>query len=397
MAEARSTGGDADSAPVPFIDLVAQHKTIEREVMEVVERVFATQSFILGEEVAMLEAETATYCDAQEAIGCASGTDALILALMALGIGPGDEVITSPFTFFATASSIVRVGATPVFADIDPVSFNLDPAAVNAAVTPRTKAIMPVHIFGQIADMEPLLRTAGRHGLAVIEDACQAIGAEYHGRRAGVLGTIGCFSFFPTKNLGGAGDGGLITTDDPDLGRRMRRLRVHGDAGGYTHVEVGLNSRLDALQAAVLRVKLRHLDDWTTARQRNAARYQQQFARNGLTGHLTAPEILPARRHVFNQFVTRINGGRRNAVLASLKAEQIGAAIYYPIPLHLQQCFGNLGYTTGDLPEAERACREVLALPIYSELPTTQQDRVIRGLRHALGLGQAETSARRAA
>ncbi len=396
MAEDRPAGGSQNAEPVPFIDLVAQHKTIEREVMEVVERVFATQSFILGEEVALLEAETATYCDAQEAIGCASGTDALILALMALGIGPGDEVITSPFTFFATASSIVRVGATPVFVDIDPISFNLDPAAVEAAVTPRTRAIMPVHIFGQVAEMEPILRTAAKHGLAVIEDACQAIGAEYHGRRAGVLGTIGCFSFFPTKNLGGAGDGGLITTDDADLAKRMRRLRVHGDTGGYNHIEVGLNSRLDALQAAILRVKLRHLDDWTTARQRNAARYQQKFERQGLVGHLTAPAILPERRHVFNQYVTRIAGGQRNAVLASLKAEQIGAAIYYPIPLHLQQCFSSLGYTTGDLPEAERACREVLALPIYSELPGSHQDRVITGLSHALSATHS-TSVRRAA
>lgn len=389
MAEVRSAGGSSNAEPIPFIDLVAQHKTIEREVMDVVERVFASQSFILGEEVALLEAETATYCDAQEAIGCASGTDALILALMALGIGPGDEVVTSPFTFFATASSIVRVGATPVFAEIDPVSFNLDPAAVEAAITPRTKAIMPVHIFGQIAEMEPILRTAARHGLAVIEDACQAIGAEYHGRRAGVLGTIGCFSFFPTKNLGGAGDGGLITTDDADLAKRMRRLRVHGDAGGYTHVEVGLNSRLDALQAAILRVKLRHLDDWTTARQRNAARYQQQFERQGLIGHLTPPAILPERRHVFNQYVTRITGGQRNAVLASLKAEQVGAAIYYPVPLHLQQCFSSFGYTTGDLPEAERACREVLALPIYSELPSAHQDRVVSGLRNALSIASS--------
>lgn len=389
MAEVRSAGGSSNAEPIPFIDLVAQHKTIEREVMDVVSRVFASQSFILGEEVALLEAETATYCDAQEAIGCASGTDALILALMALGIGPGDEVVTSPFTFFATASSIVRVGATPVFAEIDPVSFNLDPAAVEAAITPRTKAIMPVHIFGQIAEMEPILRTAARHGLAVIEDACQAIGAEYHGRRAGVLGTIGCFSFFPTKNLGGAGDGGLITTDDADLAKRMRRLRVHGDAGGYTHVEVGLNSRLDALQAAILRVKLRHLDDWTTARQRNAARYQQQFERQGLIGHLTPPAILPERRHVFNQYVTRITGGQRNAVLASLKAEQVGAAIYYPVPLHLQQCFSSFGYTTGDLPEAERACREVLALPIYSELPSAHQDRVVSGLRNALSIASS--------
>jgi dTDP-4-amino-4,6-dideoxygalactose transaminase len=389
--------GAAAAAPVPFIDLVAQHRAIEREITETVGRVFSSQAFILGEEVAQLEAEIAAYCDAREAIGCASGTDALILALMALGIGPGDEVITSPFTFFATASSIVRVGATPVFADIEPVGFNLDPASVAAAVTPRTKAVMPVHIFGQVAEMEPMLRTAARHGLAVIEDACQAIGAEYHGRRAGVLGTIGCFSFFPTKNLGGAGDGGIITTDDAALAARMRRLRVHGDTGGYNHVEVGLNSRLDALQAAVLRVKLRHLDSWTAARQRNAARYGEQFKKAGLAGQLTPPATLPARRHVYNQYVTRIGGGRRDAVLASMKAQQVGAAVYYPIPLHLQKCFANLGYRPGDLPQSERACREVLALPIYSELPQDHQDRVVQGLCEALGVGRGAAAARRAA
>lgn len=396
MAEVRFHDASAETTPVPFIDLVAQHKTIETEVMEAVGRTFANQSFILGEDVAMLESEIANYCDAQEAIGCASGTDALILALMALGIGPGDEVITTPFTFFATASSIVRIGATPVFVDIDPVSFNIDPEAVEAAVTPRTKAIMPVHIFGQVAEMESIQRTAARHGLAVIEDACQAIGAEYQGRRAGVLGTIGCFSFFPTKNLGGAGDGGIITTDDPELGKRMRRLRVHGDTGGYNHIEVGLNSRLDALQAAVLRVKLRHLDNWTAARQRNAAIYTGQFQKRNLVGHLTPPAILPERRHVFNQYVTRINGGARNAVLNTLKTQQIGAAIYYPIPLHLQQCFSNLGYRTGSLPEAEKACREVLALPIYSELPAEHQARVIDGLATALSVTQ-NPSARQAA
>lgn len=397
MVEVRFHDASAETTPVPFIDLVAQHKTIETEVMEAVGRTFANQSFILGEDVALLEAEIASYCDAQEAIGCASGTDALILALMALGIGPGDEVITTPFTFFATASSIVRVGATPVFVDIDPVSYNIDPEAVEAAVTPRTKAIMPVHIFGQIAEMEAIQRTAARHGLAVIEDACQAIGAEYQGRRAGVLGTIGCFSFFPTKNLGGAGDGGIITTDDPELAKRMRRLRVHGDTGGYNHVEVGLNSRLDALQAAVLRVKLRHLDDWTSARQHNAATYDDQFHNRKLSGHLTTPVVLPERRHVFNQYVARINGGTRNAVLNALKAEQIGAAVYYPIPLHLQQCFANLGYRSGALPEAERACREVLALPIYAELPSDHQQRVIDGLTRAFQSVQKETSVRRAA
>ena len=383
MAQARSESTEG-GFPVPFIDLVAQYRTIEAEITEAVSRVFSTQSFVLGEEVSELENEIAAYCDAREAIGCASGTDALILALMALGVGPGDEVITSPFTFFATASSIVRVGATPVFVDVDPDTYNMDPGQVEAAVTERTKAIMPVHLFGQCADMEPLLRIATRYNLAVVEDACQAIGAEYNGRRAGVLGTIGCFSFFPTKNLGGAGDGGIITTDDAELAARMRRLRVHGDSGGYHHQEVGLNSRLDALQAAVLRVKLRHLDHWTSGRQQNAARYDEQLSQAPFVGHLAMPHILPAQRHVFNQYVVRVENGHRDAVLQMMREEQVGAAVYYPIPLHLQPCFANLGYRFGDLPQSERACQSVLALPIYSELPESHQQRVISELRRAI-------------
>src|SRR5580765_6644356 len=273
MSEVVSANGqDVRHEPVPLIDLVAQHQEIESAVAAAVSRVFSEQRFILGDEVAELECDLAEYCDSREAIGCASGTDALLLALMALDIGPGDEVITSPYTFFATGSSIYRLGASPVFCDIDPVSFNLDPRAVEAAVTSRTRAILPVHIFGQCAEMEPLWRIAGQAGLPIVEDACQAIGAEYQNRRAGVLGTMGCFSFFPTKNLGGAGDGGLVTTDDPTLAARIRRLRVHGEASQYDHIEVGLNSRLDALQAAVLRVKLRYLDEWTAARTRNARR-----------------------------------------------------------------------------------------------------------------------------
>ena len=401
MARVQSESADDGCDPVPFIDLVAQYRTIEAEVTEAVGRVFRNQAFVLGEEVAGLEEEIATYCDAREAIGCASGTDALILALMALGIGPGDEVITSPFTFFATASSIVRVGATPVFVDIDPDTFNIDPRAVEAAVTPRTKAIMPVHIFGQCAEMEPMLRTAARHGLAVIEDACQAIGAEYDGRRAGVLGTIGCFSFFPTKNLGGAGDGGILTTDDRELAERMRRLRVHGDLGGYIHQEVGLNSRLDALQAAVLRVKLRHLDDWTSARQQNADRYAAHFNQRQFAGRLAPPTMIPGRRHVFNQYVVKVNDGKRDDVLSTLRSRQVGAAVYYPIPLHLQPCFAGLGYQRGDLPRSERACETVLALPIYSEMPLDHQSRVTdelgRAVQQAFGAGEQEQPLRRAA
>jgi dTDP-4-amino-4,6-dideoxygalactose transaminase len=371
--------------PVPFIDLVAQYQTIKEEVKSAVDRCFESQTFILGDEVAALETEIAAYCDSQYAIGCASGTDALILALLAAGVKPGDEVITSPFTFFASAGAIHRVGAIPVLVDIEPDSFNLDPEKVEQAITSRTAAIMPVHIFGQCAEMEPLWRMSAAHDIPIIEDSAQAIGAEYRGRRTGVLGTIGCFSFFPTKNLGGAGDGGIMTTDDADLAARLKRLRVHGDLGGYNHVEVGFNSRLDALQAAVLRVKLRHLDAWTEGRARNAERYCQLIEANGLSDVVKVPAILPDRRHVFNQFTTRVVGGQREKIMKSLKENQIGCAVYYPIPLHLQKCFAYLGYQPGDLPEAERACAEVMSLPIYTELPAAHLERVVEGISKALG------------
>jgi dTDP-4-amino-4,6-dideoxygalactose transaminase len=370
---------------VPFIDLVAQYQTIRDEVREVVDQCFESQHFVLGDEVAALEQEIAEYCDSKHAVACASGTDALVLALLALGIQPGDEVITSPFTFFATAGSIHRVGAVPVLVDIEPTSFNLCPEKVQQAITKRTKAIMPVHIFGQCADMEPLWRLSVQHHIPLIEDAAQAIGAEYHGRRAGVLGTIGCFSFFPTKNLGGAGDGGIMTTDDDATAERLRRLRVHGDAGGYNHLEVGFNSRLDAIQAAVLRVKLRHLESWTEARRQNARRYGELVRSAQLLDTLELPATLPDRRHVYNQYTLRVRGQQRDAVMNALRSQNIGCAVYYPIPLHLQKCFDYLGYKPGDLPESERAAAEVLSLPIYSELPTAHQSHVVDGLARALG------------
>jgi dTDP-4-amino-4,6-dideoxygalactose transaminase len=386
MSESEFSGADEGSPdPIPLIDLKSQYRTIEADVRQAVSRIFADQKFILGDEVAEFECDVALYCDSREAIGCASGTDALMLGLMALDIGPGDEVITSPYTFFATGSSIHRLGAKPVFVDIDPVSFNLDPEAVAAAVTSKTRAIMPVHLFGQCAEMEPLWRIASKSGIPLIEDACQAIGAEYQRRRAGVLGTLGCFSFFPTKNLGGAGDGGLVTTDDPLLAKRLRRLRVHGDAGNYDHVEVGLNSRLDALQAAVLRVKLRHLDEWTTARQRNARTYSRLFAEYGLLDVIELPAVQHDRRHVYNQYCIRVSGGLRDQVMAGLRGRQIGCAVYYPKPLHLQTCFAGLGYLPGSLPEAERAALETLALPIFPELDEALQERVVRGVAEALG------------
>ncbi len=382
----RAANGDLSAEPVPFIDLVQQYDSISTEVLAAVRRVLSTQTFILGDEVAEFEFDAAGYCDARDAIGCASGTDALLLALMALDIGRGDEVITTPFTFFATAGAIHRVGATPVFVDIEPAGFNIDPAKVEAAVTSRTKAILPVHIFGQCAEMDTLRRIAVAHNIPIIEDACQAIGAEYKGRRAGVLGEVACFSFFPTKNLGGAGDGGLITTDDAELSKRIRRLRVHGDVGQYRHVEVGLNSRLDALQAAVLRVKLAHLDKWTEGRQRNAKHYAELFAHYNLLDAVTLPAELPERRHVYNQYCVRIANGRRDQALASLREQKIGANIYYPIPLHMQECFGYLGHKEGDLPESELAASEVLALPIFPELRVSQLETVVRGV--ARGLGQ---------
>ena len=369
--------------PVPFIDLVAQYQTIRSEVKQAVDRVFETQTFVLGDEVNLLEAEISEYCDARYSIACASGTDALILSLLAVGVGPGDEVITSPFTFFATAGAIHRVGAIPRFVDIDPTTYNMNPDLVEAAVTEKTKAIIPVHIFGQCTDMEPLWRISVRHNLPIVEDACQAIGAEYQGRRAGVLGTLGCFSFFPTKNLGGAGDGGIITTDDAELAARLKRLRVHGDVGGYNHVEVGFNSRLDSLQAAVLRVKLRHLEAWSDQRRRNADRYSALLQENGVADTVELPVTANGHRHVFNQYTLRIKDGLRDTVMQQMRDKGVGCAVYYPIPLHMQKCFDYLGYRPEDFPESNLAAQEVLSLPIFSELTEQQQDRVVEVLVEA--------------
>ncbi|GIX03590.1 MAG: hypothetical protein KatS3mg113_0596 [Planctomycetaceae bacterium] len=380
---------------VPFIDLVPQFESIRHEIMSAVERVFASQRFILGDEVAALEEEIARYCGTRYAIACNSGTDALLLALQALNIGRGDEVITTPFSFFATASAICRVGATPVFVDIDSETFLLDVEAVERAITPRTRAIIPVHLYGQCVPMQPLRHLAEKHGLAVVEDACQAIGAEEQGIRAGSLGDVGCFSFFPTKNLGGAGDGGIMTTNDEQLARRLKRLRVHGDVGVYDHLEIGINSRLDAVQAAVLRVKLKYLDTWTMARQTHAARYAQLFHQCELAQLLKLPTVRPGCRHVFNQFCIRTPEGWRDALLQHLRSRGVGCAVYYPKPLHLQACFAALGYQPGDLPCAEQASRTALALPVYPELPAHHQDRVVAELaafcaqqRSSLGASQ---------
>ena len=366
--------------PVPFIDLSAQHQPIADELLAAVSRVLENGQFILGEEVAALEAEIASFCDSRYAISCASGTDALVLSLMALGIGPGDEVITSPFTFFATAGAIHRVGATPVFVDIEPGGFNICPKLTAAAITENTKAIIPVHLFGQTADMEPLWRLAVLHDIPVIEDACQAIGARYQGRQAGVLGTMGCFSFFPPKNLGGAGDGGIITLDDKDLAARLTHLRVHGDTGGYNHVAVGFNSRLDALQAAILRIKLTRLEEWTEQRIESASHYDHLIDAQGLGDWITRPAVDDTFRHVYNQYTIRVPAFERDSILESLRDDGIGCALYYPTPLHLQPCFESLGYSIGSLPHAEAAAAEVISLPIAPGIDAVARERVIERL-----------------
>lgn len=366
---------------VPLLDLKQQHEALREELRAGVGRVLDSQQFVLGEEVRLLEEEIAHYCATRHAIGCASGSDALLLAFMALDIRAGDEVITTPFSFFATASAITRTNATPVFVDIEPRTYNLDPSLVEAAITERTRAIMPVHLYGQCAEMDALLEIAARHDIPVIEDAAQAIGAEDGGRRAGSLGAIGCFSFYPTKNLGGAGDGGMLTTGDDALAERLRRLRVHGGATEYIHKEVGINSRLDALQAAVLRVKLPHLDNWSEARREHAQTYSLMLANARLTFSLHTPFIRENTRHIFHQYVVRVPE-HRDALIEHLRAHGVGSKIYYPVPLHLQECFAYLGYTGGALPHAELAARETLALPLYPELRLEQQQYVVEVISH---------------
>ncbi|MBK9153671.1 MAG: DegT/DnrJ/EryC1/StrS family aminotransferase [Chloracidobacterium sp.] len=362
---------------VPLLDLREQNAKLRPEIEAALGRVLDTNAFILGDEVAALESELADYCDSRFAIGCASGSDALLLAMMAAGVGPGDEVITTPYSFFATVSSITRLGATPVLTDIDPDTYNLDAALAAEKITSRTKAVQPVHLFGQCAGMDVFLELFGERGIPVIEDAAQAIGAEDKERRAGSMGAIGCFSFYPSKNLGGMGDGGFITTNDEGLAEMLRALRVHGSKERYFHKWVGLNSRLDGFQGAVLRVKLPHLDAWSDLRKQNAERYRLLFAEKGLNEHVSAPNERPDGRHIYNQFVVRVAEDVRDRLRAFLAENGVGTDIYYPVPLHLQECFAFLGYSAGDLPEAERASRETLALPVYPELRTEQQEYVV--------------------
>jgi dTDP-4-amino-4,6-dideoxygalactose transaminase len=342
-----------------------------------VSRVLDSGQVILGPEVAALEDEVAAYCGTAHAVGCASGTDALLLSLVALGVGPGDEVIVPPFTFFASASTVCRLGARPVFVDIDPLTYNLDPVQVEGKVTARTRAVMAVHLYGQCADMDPLWQVAERHGLPIVEDAAQAIGAEYGARRAGALGTVSCFSFYPSKNLGAYGDAGMCLTDDAELAARLKRLRVHGMEPKYYHKEIGWNARLDAVQAAILRVKLPHLEEWTEGRRQAAARYDALIDEHLLGGFLARPARAPGRRHVFNQYVVRVADGLRDALMKHLKADNVACDIYYPVPLHRQECFEHLGYRDGDFPASEEACRAVLALPMFPEITAEQQRRVV--------------------
>jgi len=396
---------------VPLLDLKAQYRALKPELDAAIAEVMESQHFILGPKVQECEAAIARYSNCPFAVGVSSGTDALLVCLMAEQIGRGDEVITTPYTFFATTGSIARTGATPVFVDIDPVTYNIDPAQIEAKITPRTRAIMPVHLYGQMADMDPILEVARRHGLVVIEDAAQAIGAEYKGRRAGSFGDYGCFSFFPSKNLGAAGDGGMVVTNNDARAEKLRRLRAHGSHPKYYHQFIGGNFRLDALQAAVVSVKLKHLDAWTSARQRNAQRYDSLFAQSGLRVAATSqyresespsgagsaggtPQIyLPAvatDRHIFNQYVIRV--GKRDQLRAAVEARGVGTEIYYPVPMHLQECFAYLGHAKGAFPKSEGAAAETLALPIYPELTDEQARYVMDCIREGLQ-GESPASA----
>ncbi len=369
---------------VPLLDLKAQYATIKSEVEAEIAEVMESQHFILGPKVEQCEQAIAQYSRCSHAVGVSSGTDALLACLMAENIGPEDEVITTPYTFFASVGAIARVGATPVFVDIDPITYNLDSNQIAAKVTGKTRAIIPVHLYGQMAEMDGVMAVAGKYSLVVIEDAAQAIGAEHKGRRAGSIGHYGCFSFFPSKNLGAAGDGGMIVTNDAGRAEKLKCLRAHGSKPKYHHKVVGGNFRLDALQAAIVTSKLRHLDAWTAARQRNAKKYDQLFLEAGLSGagnkssHVGLPSVV-ADRHIFNQYIIRVSG--RDRLQVALQQRKIGTEVYYPIPMHLQECFAYLGHGAGSYPESERAAKETVALPIYPELSEAELSYVVESIR----------------
>ncbi len=368
---------------VPLLDLSEQNQLLRPEIEAALGRVLDTNGFILGAEVAALEKELAAYCGTKHAIGCASGTDALLLALMAFDIKEGDEVITTPYSFFATVSAITRLGAIPVFVDIDPQTYNLDVSQIEAKITGRTKAIQPVHLYGQCADMTQLRQIAEKYNIPLVEDAAQAIGAEENGIRAGAMSEIGCFSFYPSKNLGGMGDGGFMTTDDDIIAHKLFALRVHGSFERYYHKWVGLNSRLDGFQGAVLRVKLPHLDSWSDKRKANADHYRRLLTDAGLTEQIVLPFERENVRHIYNQFVIRVPE-RRDALKQYLAENEIGTDIYYPVSLHQQECFEYLGYKSGDFPESENATRETLAIPIFPELKKEQQEFVVEKISEFL-------------
>ncbi len=363
---------------VPLLDLKIQYSQIRDEIKQAIEQVLESQIFILGREVEQLEREIADYCNSKFAVGVSSGSDALLVSLMSSGIGPGDEVITTPFTFFATIGSVIRVGASVAFVDVDPVTFNMDPAGLDKALTKKTKAIIPIHLFGQSADMKPIMDFAQANNLVVIEDAAQAIGTEYMGQRAGSMGDYGCFSFFPSKNLGAFGDGGLVTTNNPELADRIKILRNHGAEPKYYHKLLGGNFRLDALQAAVLSVKLKYLDQWTNMRRQNAEFYTSSLENSGISGGLVIAPKIVRERHVFNQYVIRAK--KRDQLRDFLSKNGISTEIYYPVPMHLQECVNSSNWKTGDFPISERAASEVLALPIFPELTMEQKQHVVNSI-----------------
>ena len=363
---------------VPLLDLRAQYAPLKAEILNVVEEICDSQRFILGDKVEAFEKELAAYCRSGAAIGVSSGSDALLIALMAEGIKPGDEIITSPFTFFATVGAIVRAGAKPVFADIDPVTFNIDPAKIAEKITPKTRAIIPVHLFGQAADMDPIVALAKEHNLFIIEDACQAIGAEYKGKRVGTFAEYGAFSFFPSKNLGCFGDGGAVSCDSEERAKLLKIFRNHGQSKTYIHEYVGGNFRIDAIQAAILSIKLRSLDEWSSARQKNAAVYRELFAASGIGEEIVLPQTASySVRHIYNQFCILVKNGKRDALKQHLLDNGVGCAVYYPLSLHLQECFKELGGKPGDYPESEKASGEILALPIFGELSADQLQYVV--------------------
>ncbi|MCG8585256.1 MAG: DegT/DnrJ/EryC1/StrS family aminotransferase [Pirellulales bacterium] len=376
-ATARNASESKPKKNVPLLDIRGENEPLREEILGAIADVYDSGAFVLGPEVKKLEEEIAAYSHAKHAVGCASGSDALMLALMALDVGPQDQVILPSYTFFATAGAVWRLGARPVFVDILPEDFNLDPEQLEAAITPATKAIIPVHLFGQCADMDAICEIANRHGLPIIEDAAQSIGAEYRGRRTGSLGDIGCFSFYPTKNLGGLGDAGMLTTNDDELADKLQLLRGHGMRPRYYHKLVGVNSRIDSIQAAALRVKLKRLDEWSQQRAENADRYYEKFCEHGLEQVLGLPSESTDKRHVWNQYIVRIPDGRRDALREHLTNQGIGSEIYYPVALHRQQCFDALGYEKGSLPVTEQATEETVALPISPGLTADDQQRVV--------------------